>query len=106
MKTSFPRIALLAMPILTSLSLMTVSPSAAAATPVPPDAEQRPHTVEAPHGAKREDVYYWLRDDSRQNPEVIAYLDAENAYADTVVAPLRDTREKILSSGERWGANQ
>ena len=59
MKTPFPRAALLlAAPILTSLSLMSVPPAVQAATPVPPDAEQRPHTVEAPHGAKREDVYY------------------------------------------------
>ena len=72
MKTSFPRIALLAMPILTSLSLMSVSPAVHAAAPAPPDAEQRPHTVKAPHGAAREDVYYWLRDDKREDPAMLA----------------------------------
>ena len=54
MKTSFPRAAaLLAAPILTSLSLMSVSPTIHAAAPVPPDAEQRTYTVKAPHGATR-----------------------------------------------------
>ena len=95
MKTSFPRIALLAMPILTSLSLMSVSPAATAATPVPPDAEQRPHTVEAPHGAKREDVYYWLRDDAREDPAMLAYLNAENAYADAMLAPLKPVEDRL-----------
>ena len=61
----------------------------------PPIAATHAHQVVSPSGASREDPYYWLRDDSRQNPEVIAYLDAENAYADTVVAPLRDTRETL-----------
>ena len=61
----------------------------------PPIAATHAHQVVSPSGASREDPYYWLRDDSRQNPEVIAYLDAENAYADTVVAPLHDTRETL-----------
>lgn len=95
MKTSFPRIALLAMPILTSLSLMSVSPAAHAATPVPPDAEQRPHTVTAPHGAAREDVYYWLRDDAREDPAMLAYLNAENAYADAMLAPLKSVEDRL-----------
>jgi oligopeptidase B len=35
--------------------------------------------VASPHGV-RIDPYYWLRDDERANPEVLAYLAAENAY--------------------------
>jgi oligopeptidase B len=45
----------------------------------PPVAALRPHTVASPHG-DRTDPYYWLRDDDRTNPEVLAYLAAENAY--------------------------
>src|SRR3984957_3319110 len=45
----------------------------------PPIAAQRPHAVTSPQGA-RTDPYYWLRDDERANPEVLAYLTAENAY--------------------------
>ncbi|HEX9403066.1 MAG TPA: S9 family peptidase [Steroidobacteraceae bacterium] len=45
----------------------------------PPVAAVRPHIVASPHG-DRTDPYYWLRDDERTNPEVLAYLAAENAY--------------------------
>ncbi|HEV8692845.1 MAG TPA: S9 family peptidase, partial [Lysobacter sp.] len=62
---------------------------------VPPDAARKPHAVQAPHGAQRNDEYYWLRDDSRKNPEMLAYLNAENAYADTVMQPLRPLEEKV-----------
>ena len=50
----------------------------------PPAAPRRPHVIEA-HGDQRVDPYYWLRD--KQNPEVIAYLEAENAYTDEVMGP-------------------
>jgi oligopeptidase B len=49
----------------------------------PPVASERPQVLEA-HGDWRVDPYYWLRD--RQNPEVTAYLEAENAYTDVVMA--------------------
>jgi oligopeptidase B len=39
------------------------------------------------------DDYAWLRD--KQNPEVTAYLEAENAYADAVLAPLNGLREQL-----------
>jgi len=47
--------------------------------PNPPIAALRPHAVVSVNGV-REDPYYWLRDDARGNPEVLAYLKAENAY--------------------------
>ena len=75
---------LLATTILMTLS--TASTTAADATP--PDAEKRPHVVQAPHGAQRDDEYYWLRDDEREDKAMLAYLEAENAYADQVMAPL------------------
>ena len=40
----------------------------------PPKAAKKPHTVTAPHGKTREDPYYWLRDDSRENQEMMDYL--------------------------------
>jgi oligopeptidase B len=62
------------------------------ATDRPPVAPERPHVIEA-HGDRRVDPYYWLRD--RQNPEVVAYLEAENAYADAVMAPAAELQEKL-----------
>ena len=49
------------------------------------------------HGQTRVDEYYWLNE--RKNPEVIAYLQAENAYTDAVMkptAPLRETLYKEM----------
>ena len=43
----------------------------------PPLAAEQPHT-HTEHDVERPDPYYWLRD--RENPEVIAYLEAENTY--------------------------
>ena len=63
--------------------------------PSPPDAVAKPHVVRAPHGAERQDEYYWLRDDKRENPEMLAYLQAENAYADAVMAPLAPLQEQL-----------
>ena len=62
---------------------------------IPPDAARKPHVVSAPFGATREDEYYWLRDDSRKSPEMLAYLEAENAYADAVMAPLQPLQDTL-----------
>lgn len=51
----------------------------AAATATAPMAAEKPYLVKSPHG-DRNDPYYWLRDDKRAAPEVLAYLNAENQY--------------------------
>ncbi|GAB6196230.1 S9 family peptidase [Lysobacter xanthus] len=83
-------------PLLTLLiaALMTTS-SHAADQPTPPDAARKPHVVKAPHGATRNDEYYWLRDDSRKNPEMLAYLNAENAYADAYMQRLKPVEDRV-----------
>lgn len=63
--------------------------------PVPPDVAQRPHAVKAPHGAERNDEYYWLRDDKREAGEMLDYLKAENAYADALMKPLKPLEDRI-----------
>nr|WP_272494178.1 S9 family peptidase [Stenotrophomonas mori] len=69
--------------------------TAAAAQPVPPDVEKRPHTVKAPFGAERADEYYWLRDDTRKDPAMLAYLAAENRHVDALMAPLKPLEESL-----------
>ncbi len=54
----------------------------------PPIAAIRPHAVTSPHGV-RIDPYYWLRDDERTDPEMLAYLAAENAYREQCTTPHR-----------------
>jgi oligopeptidase B len=51
-----------------------------------PQATQKNH-IHSIHGDDRPDPYFWLRE--RENPEVIAYLNAENAYREAVMAPLK-----------------
>src|SRR5690242_727806 len=52
--------------------------------PPPPAAKQRPYSYER-HGAAIEDAWHWLRDPNYpevDDPDVLAYLNAENAYFD------------------------
>jgi len=57
-----------------------------------PVAIQRP-TVLTKHGDSRIDPYFWLR--QKANPEVIAYLQAENSYADALMAPAAALQERL-----------
>ena len=45
-----------------------------------PKARREAYTVKAPHGKERNDDYYWLRDDDRENPEVLEYLKVEQLF--------------------------
>ncbi len=45
------------------------------------------------HDDTRTDDYFWLRE--RSDPEVIAYLEAENAYTEAVMNPTREMRERL-----------
>ncbi len=60
--------------------------------PSPPVA-RKIHTETTLHGTTLTDDYAWLRD--KENPEVTAYLEAENAYAEAVMAPLAGLREQL-----------
>ena len=62
--------------------------------PVPPIAAVRPQVVASPNG-NRTDEYYWLRDDTRENPEVIAHLEAENAYKAAMTAHTQALEDKV-----------
>jgi oligopeptidase B len=57
--------------------------SGASIAPPPPPAARRHPVEHVRHDDRRVDNYAWLQE--KQNPEVIAYLNAENAYADAVL---------------------
>ncbi|HPF89112.1 MAG TPA: S9 family peptidase [Flavobacteriales bacterium] len=70
----------------------------------PPQAAKRPFEISA-HGHVRNDEYHWLRLSEEQRTaerpdartqEVIAHLEAENAYCDSVLAPVRGLREELF----------
>ena len=60
--------------------------------PPAPTAEKRTH-IDTLHGDVRRDDYFWLR--VKTDPAVRAYLEAENKYADAVLAPLTPLRERL-----------
>jgi len=60
--------------------------------PAPPVAKKVPHVSEV-DGRTLTDNYFWLRD--KPNPEVRAYLEAENAYTDAVMKPTEPFQKKL-----------
>jgi len=81
-----------------------MNPDAHTATPAPPQ-ETSAGTIPKPpvarrepvehilHGDRRVDHYAWLR--HKENPEVIAHLEAENAYTDAILKPTEAFRERV-----------
>ncbi len=65
---------------------------ASSSLPAPPVAKKAPKTTEI-NGRTMVDNYYWLRD--KKNPEVKAYLEAENAYTDAVMKPTEGLQKKL-----------
>jgi oligopeptidase B len=62
--------------------------------PTPPVAKKLPK-VDVIHGDRRHDDYAWLR--QKDDPEVLAHLRAENAYADAVLKPTETFREALYT---------
>lgn len=58
----------------------------------PPVARKTPHETRI-HGYTLKDDYFWLREKS--NPEVISYLEAENAYTEAVMKPTKALQETL-----------
>ena len=60
--------------------------------PAPPVAPRQPRDVSV-HGETRIDDFFWLRD--RDDPRTLAYLRAENAYADAWFAPRAALKDRL-----------
>lgn len=60
-----------------------------------PVAKKVPHEMVI-HNHTRVDDYYWMRDDSRTNPEILAHLDAENNYTAAQLKHTKNMQEKIF----------
>ena len=83
---------------LVPLSLLAAAFPFLALTVVAAEAPSAPVARKAPggttlHGETLTDPYAWLREKS--NPEVRAYLEAENAYADAMTKPLARLRDTL-----------
>jgi len=94
---SIPRFAALAVLATLASCSNPMKQTPAIATPLepqPPIAAKKPHQVPSPNGS-REDEYYWLRDDKRENPEMLAYVKAENGYADRMLAHTKALETRV-----------
>lgn len=80
--------------LLFPLFLMSAFALTAAEVAPPPVAKKVPKTFTL-HGDERVDEYGWLRD--KKNPETIAYLDAENAYAEAIMKPTEELQKQLYA---------
>jgi oligopeptidase B len=78
--------------IVMAMTLLNLSGSAG--EPRPPVARTIPRELTA-HGQIRQDPYYWLRE--RDDPEVIRYLEAENAYLEAMMADTDELQETLFA---------
>ena len=60
-----------------------------------PNPEKKPYILEN-HNDKRTDSYYWLRDDSRSDEEMLSYLRSENDYADNWFESVNDYQTDLI----------
>ncbi len=77
--------------LVVALTLLAVSSLGQTETR-PPAADIRPK-VDTLFGHQMVDNYFWLR--GRDNPEVIEYLEAENAYTEAVMKHTEELQEKL-----------
>ncbi|MGP1282543.1 MAG: S9 family peptidase [Parasphingopyxis sp.] len=76
-------------PVLAQEESPSVPETAATTLPEPPVADRRPHSFTM-HGITVEDPYHWMKDQGYpeiDDADVLAYLNAENAYFEAVMAP-------------------
>lgn len=72
---------------------MSIQPNMTNAGLIAPTVEVKPKEI-ITHNHTRIDNYYWLNDP--ENPNVIAYLNAENQYLDKVMLPIKPLQEKLF----------
>ncbi|PQP98381.1 Peptidase S9A/B/C oligopeptidase N-terminal beta-propeller [Prunus yedoensis var. nudiflora] len=64
--------------------------------PPPPMAKKVEHKMEM-FGDVRVDNYYWLRDDSRSNPDILSYLQQENAYTQFLMSGTKKFEDELYA---------
>eukprot|EP00257_Ricinus_communis_P023336 XP_015583285.1 uncharacterized protein LOC8270668 [Ricinus communis] len=62
----------------------------------PPVAKKVEHVMEL-FGDVRVDHHYWLRDDSRSNPDILSHLHEENAYAESFMSGTKQFEEQLFA---------
>ena len=76
------------------LTLLPGCQSSPDTVPTAPVAEARPFDVVSEHGT-RNDEYYWLRDDTRTDADMLQYLADENRYTQAMLEPVAGLRKTL-----------
>ena len=92
MKTSWLRRVQVGVLLLVAVLVFAAADNSPSSLPKPPVAKKVPHVTDV-NGHKMVDNYFWLRD--KPNPEVRAYLEAENTYTDAVMKPSEGLQKKL-----------
>jgi len=92
MKTSWLRRVQVGVLLLVAVFVFAATDNSSSSLPKPPVAKKVPHVTDV-NGHKMVDNYFWLRD--KPNPEVRAYLEAENVYTDAVMKPTEGFQKKL-----------
>jgi oligopeptidase B len=80
----------------TLLIAPTLGAQTADSTAIPPTAKMIPK-VDTTLGDIRVDSYFWLRDDQRKNPDVLAYLTAENHYTEAMLRHTEALQDQLFT---------
>ena len=77
-----------------ALAMPYVAAAQPATSAKPPATEKKPHVTRI-HGDTLVDNYFWLRE--KANPDVIAHLEAENAYTTAMMADTQPLQQKLYN---------
>src|ERR1700731_927407 len=78
--------------VVASVCVLAADDNNSSSLHAPPVAKKVPKTTDI-NGRELVDNYFWLRD--KQNPDVAAYLQAENAYTDAVMKPTEGLQKTL-----------
>jgi oligopeptidase B len=87
------------LPLVVVLALLSTGSSTHTIAPSAPPTANRMHVVKEVNGVSLVDDYGWLR--KKNNPEVLSYLEAENAYAEQLTAGQRPLAERLYQETVR-----
>ena len=93
MKRSLPPLVIVAL-IVCFATLNVMAQDNANAIPQPPVAKKSPKSLTY-QGENLTDNYFWLRE--KKNPEVISYLESENAYTDAMMKSTEGFQAKLYT---------
>ena len=84
----------IALSLIACASLQPVDEPKTASKPKPPIAKKIPYETSI-HDTVLVDYYYWMKDKSRTDPDVIEHIEKENAYTDSVLSHTVELQEQL-----------